>query len=332
MQDWLNKYPFSGIWNDMNEPANFERDNYIVANSYNHEGKKFESIYNLYGFQMAKASYEAMIQIRPDETPFSITRSGYPGVQKYCVIWHGDNHAWWEHLRLAINTCINYSLSGVYYTGADVPGFFQNAPDDLAVRFFQLGAFMPLFRGHSAIFAKYNEPYRFSESAFQAIKKAIYLRYSLAREWISNLDYCYSNAISPIMPVFRKSGALVQDQFLLFDKFLVAPITTRGQEESLVYLPEGTWYRLGHPDSPIEGNKTITCEVDLTTIPVFVRAGSIVFVNVVGKNVEETLSKGEVRELYLDSQGEAKGIWSSASFEKNEISAKEVYFRNGQFI
>jgi alpha-glucosidase len=291
---WLLENPLDGIWNDMNEPSNFEGGNAATAKSVTVRGP-FSQESNLYGFYMAQTSAAGFAKAFPDKRGLIITRSGYPGVQRNAVIWHGDNQTWWEHLRLAIDTTLAYSISGAYYTGPDVPGFTGNPPDDLAVRFFQLGAFLPLYRGHSIFFAKDKEPYAFASPARELIREAIQLRYSLVREWIDGFAAAALNLVAPIEATFDAEGAIVRDQFLLFDKLLVAPVIERDQKIRTVYLPAGEWCPLGNPAEVHAGERWYSFPVTLASIPVFVRKGAVLRRSTPGRNVAETVG-GAVRE------------------------------------
>jgi alpha-glucosidase len=305
---WLGQNSLDGAWNDMNEPTNWRGKNDATSEALSEAGPVFEQ-YNLYGARMAEATHAGLLGAQPDARPFNITRSGYPGVQQHAVIWHGDNSAWWEHLQLAIDTSVSYSLAGAFYTGADVPGFGQNAPVDLAVRFFQLGAFLPFFRGHRHILSKPNEPFDFGEEAETLIQAAIHQRYSLMREWVTGFELSIREGRAPIMPVFSPEGALVKDQFMLFDTFLVAPVLQRDQSARLVMLPEGTWYRLGKPEEPIDGGRFIIEPVSLASVPVFVRAGRVITRNSVGSTVAQTLALPERHEVYPLPGAQASGSW-----------------------
>lgn len=307
-KDWLSKFPFDGVWNDMNEPANFDGQNALTSKMRTKRGP-ITNEYNLYGYHMAKASRLGMDKWQPGKRTLIITRSGYAGVQKYAVIWHGDNQAWWEHVRLALETAIQYSLAGAYYTGADVPGFNGNPPDDLAVRFYQLGSVLPLFRGHSIFFSKDKEPYAFGKEANTIIKDTIRQRYSLLREWYSGFERSIRELKPPMLPVFDDTGTLVHDEFLLFGKFLVAPIVHRDQTKRLVFLPAGDWYRFGNATERIPGNQWLMESVTLANLPMFVRAGSIVVRNTVGRNADATFASPETFDIYPDAQGNAEGYW-----------------------
>lgn len=271
-REWLELFPFDGIWNDMNEPSNFEEQNKTTSKALHADGSSVREDWNLYGYHMARSSRRGMEKAgNPDG--LVITRSGYPGVQQYAVIWHGDNQAWWEHMRMAIDTAISYSLCGAFYNGPDVPGFTGNPPDDLAVRFFQLGAWLPLFRGHSIYFAKDKEPYAFGPEASKLIKRAIKERTAMQAEWIEEFKKACAEHRSPIFPVFSDKGNVVRDEFLLFNKYLVAPVTQRNEEQRSIYLPEGTWKRHnGENKETLEGGRWIVEQLTLDYIPVFVRA------------------------------------------------------------
>ena len=237
-----------------------------------------------------------------------ITRSGYPGVQRSAIIWHGDNHAWWEHLQLALQTAVTYALCGAFYTGADVPGFSGNPPDDLAVRFFQLGAFLPFFRGHSNFISKDKEPYAFSSSTKDLIKATIDLRYSLIQEWYTGFARAYRDKTSPLLPVFDHSGRLIKDQFLLFSKLLICPVLHRGATQRLIYLPEGDWYRFGNTQEILQGGQWLVEPISLADIPIFVKAGSVLVKKSVGKNSHDTIHGPDQLCSYPDRQGQATGL------------------------
>jgi alpha-glucosidase len=271
LREWLTKYPFAGVWNDMNEPSNFNGHNKANCLAYSCNGS-LELDHNLYGYNMAKASAEAIQSKRADDQ-LVITRAGYPGVQRFAVAWHGDNQCWWEHLRLALRTAVQYSICGLFFSGADLPGFTGNPTPDLAVRFYQLGAFLPFFRGHSWKFSNRKEPWEFGEEATVLIKSAIMLRESMLDEWHQEYTLASKYGRAPISPVLDSNQNLVDDQFLLFNKYLVAPVLDRGAQQKIVYLPAGTWQRFDGQahGAQISGDSWLMEAVTLQSIPVFVR-------------------------------------------------------------
>jgi alpha-glucosidase len=330
IKDWTGEYHFDGIWNDMDEPSDFVHANKLFEDAADSKGR-MKNQHNLYGYNMALSSKQGLESVSGNRA-LNITRSGYPGVSKYSTIWHGDNHAWWEHLRLALRTAVNYSLCGAFYTGSDIPGFTGNPPDDLALRFFQLGAFLPLFRGHSIYFAKDKEPYAYSGETNKLIRKVILLRYSLLREWYTGFMLSLKSSASPMLPVFDEKGMLVQDQFLLFNKFLVAPVAERDQSKKLIYLPEGNWYKLGDTQNKSDGGQWISIDVNLETLPVFVKEGSVVTLNEPGGNTKATFDNPEKQEIYKDGNGEAQGFWYDDDGISEDSSPKEfkLIFKNGE--
>ena len=105
-----------GFWNDMNEPAIFERADKTMPLDTVHrvEGRKTDhrEIHNVFGMQNARATYEGMLQLRPDLRPFVLTRAAYAGTERYAATWTGDNSSTWNHMRLSIPQLINLGLSG----------------------------------------------------------------------------------------------------------------------------------------------------------------------------------------------------------------------------
>jgi len=297
-KEWLQKIPFGGVWNDMNEPSDFNGYKNRISDAFTARGP-IEEEQNLYGYHMAQASQEGWQAANPEEPGLIITRSGYLGVQRYGVIWHGDNSAWWEHLRLALDTCVAYALCGVPYTGPDVPGFFDSPPDDLAIRFFQLGAFLPLFRGHAEFLTKDKEPYSFSPEAVAIIRDAIKLRYSLVPLWQEEYQRARRTGTPLMTPTFSDNGGLIRDQFLLFDKLLVAPVVTRDAEIRTLYLPEGRWYPFGDTKNGLEGGRYLSIPVDLSTLPIFVKEGTVLHLGTEGRTVAEVMKNPHRVESYL---------------------------------
>lgn len=307
-KQWLKTYPFSGVWNDMNEPSNFDGGREKTATAQSELGP-IRNFYNLYGYSMAAASAQGWTEAHPEKRGVIITRSGYPGVQRHAVVWHGDNSAWWEHLRLAIDTAVSYALCGCFYTGPDIPGFFNNPSDDMATRAFQLGAFLPLFRGHAYKLTSSKEPYAYPGEAGRRIRDAVDLRYSLVREWYSSYESSRRTGTPLLEPLLDAEKNPVRDCFILFGKLLVAGVTTRDERARAIWLPDGVWYRLGETEKMIQGGQWILEPVTLDQLPVFVRGGTILTRNTPQRNTPETLAAQERFEIYRDASGAAAGYW-----------------------
>ena len=107
-------------------------------------------IHNIVGLENARATYEGLLKLRPDERPFVLTRATYAGGQRYGFTWTGDNSATWNHLRLATQMVLNLGVSGISMVGADVGGFGSSPAPALLTRWVELAAFSPLCRDHAA--------------------------------------------------------------------------------------------------------------------------------------------------------------------------------------
>lgn len=131
-------------------------------------GKEHYKLKNIYGFNMIRATFGGFPK---NKRKLLITRSAYSGVQRYGGVWTGDNHSWWEHILLEMQRINSLSLVGVFNTGFDVGGFGGNVSPELMIRFMQLGLFMPLFRNHSAIGTRRQEPWSFAKEYEDVMKK-----------------------------------------------------------------------------------------------------------------------------------------------------------------
>ena len=130
---------------------------------------------------------------------FSLTRSGFAGIQRYAAVWTGDNTASWEHLRLSLPMLCNLGLSGVPFVGADIGGFWDDATPELYARWIQAGVLYPMIRGHSHRETRPNEPWEFGDEVEAVARGALRLRHEL-------LPYLYTlfhEAATSGAPVLR---------------------------------------------------------------------------------------------------------------------------------
>ncbi|NLM97088.1 MAG: DUF5110 domain-containing protein [Halanaerobiaceae bacterium] len=270
----------AGIWNDMNEPASF--DGPIPDDvQFGNDGfpTDHREMHNVYGLLMAKASAEG-IKRYTGKRPFVITRACYAGAQKYSSVWTGDNQSFWEHLRLSLPMLMNLGLSGMAFCGTDVGGFGSDCTAELLSRWVQAGCFYPLFRNHSATYTRDQEPWAFDKKTEEIYRKYVKLRYRL-------LPYFYDlfwqgmrtglPLIRPLVLHYQDDPATYElnDQFLLGENILAAPIVEQGQTARAVYLPEGQWVDYWTKEV-IDGRQYIIREAPLELCPVFIRKGSII--------------------------------------------------------
>ena len=273
----------AGIWNDMNEPAVWNHPGGTmpldIPHDYDGHPTTHARAHNVYGFNMARACHEALRQLRPSARPFVITRSAYAGIQRYSMVWTGDNQSLWEQLVVSIPECLNLSLSGVPFCGPDVGGFGRNCTGELLARWTQAGAFFPFFRNHTALDTRRQEPWAFGKQVENVCRRYIRLRYHLL-PYFYNLFHEATASATPIMrPLFWEfpddpNGYAVDDQFLLGASLLVAPISKPGAVSRAVYLPAGSdWYDYWTKHTHAGGHY-VTAPAPFDTLPLFVRAGS----------------------------------------------------------
>lgn len=271
-----------GVWNDMNEPAVFEIETFPddVRHDYDGDPCSHRKAHNVYGMQMARATYEGVKKFGDGKRPFVITRSGYSGLQKYSSAWTGDNVASWEHLAIANNQCQRLSVSGVSYCGSDIGGFIGSPSGELFVRWIQLGIFHMFCRVHSSGDHGDQEPWSFGLEYELLTKKFIELRYQL-------LPYIYTTFYQHVatgMPTIRPLPFIAQedsetykrqDEFCMGDNLLVCPILAEKVDGRWLYLPEGKWYYYWD-DKLHAGNQEVWAEAALDRIPLFVKAGAVI--------------------------------------------------------
>jgi len=283
-QETLTETGVAGFWNDMNEPAVWNYPGgtmpHDIPFAYDGQWTTHARAHNVYGLNMARASHEGSRAAQPDTRPFIITRAAYAGVQRYSMVWTGDNHSTWEEFALSIRQCLNLSLSGVAFCGPDVGGFTWDCHSELFARWVQAGAFFPFFRNHTATGTRRQEPWTFGPEVEAIAKKYITLRYTLL-PYLYNLFHEATVDGTPIMRTLfwefpdDPHGYAIDDQFLLGPSLLIAPILQRGKRQRTVYLPAGAeWYDYW-TKRKYAGGQHVTVDAPLDKLPVFVRAGTI---------------------------------------------------------
>ena len=270
-----------GVWNDMNEPASFRGQlPPDVVFTDEDEVSDHARMHNLYGHNMAKATYEGLKE-RDGRRPFVITRACYAGTQKYSTAWTGDNHSIWAHLQMVIPQLCNMGLSGMPFVGTDVGGFGSDCTKELLCRWVEAGCFSPLFRNHSAMGTRYQEPWQFDEETVRIYRKAVELRYHL-------IPYYYDlfwkeektglPVMRPLVLHYEKDETAREcnTEFLVGENLLAAPVVVQGDRKKLVYLPAGEWYDYwtGERLESADG-KWVVRDAPLDTCPLYVKAGTV---------------------------------------------------------
>jgi alpha-glucosidase len=280
---------FSGFWNDMNEPAVFETptktmplDNIhrIESDDFAARDATHAEIHNVYGMQNTRGTFEGMQRLRPGVRPFVMTRASYAGGQRYAATWTGDNSSTWDHLRLCVEQLINLGLSGFSYSGCDVGGFVGGASPELLTRWYEIAAFTPVYRNHSAHDAPRMEPWVDGPEHLAIRRRFIEERYRLM-PYLYSLAEQNSRTGDPIMrPLFYDyPDALKLDcdsalSFTVGRSLLVAaPPRPESPQPFNICLPAGEWYDYW-TGAPVTEHK-LTQQPKLDLVPIFVRAGTI---------------------------------------------------------
>lgn len=266
----------SGFWNDMNEPASFRGE---LPAEVDFAGVKHDEMHNLYGFFMAKATAAAVE--KKGKRPFIVTRAAFMGSQRYCVGWTGDNHSNFDSLRLLPSQIANLGISLFPFVGSDVGGFSGDATPELIRKWAAFAVAMPLFRNHSAINTRRQEPYFFDERTVEAYRSAAELRYRLVPflyDWCFVASIAGAPIVRPLFFEFFEDPETkdVSDEILLGKEALIAPFLNPGPDVRSVYLPKGTrWFPFGF-GTPIEGGSWIIAKGKKEGIPpIYVKEGSV---------------------------------------------------------
>lgn len=319
-----------GFWNDMNEPAIFctpegvgELKEYLkgfmdqteapgfllfdkigrLANSpedykrfyhdVNGEKIRHDKVHNLYGFNMTRAAGESFEKIVPDQRILMFSRSSYIGMHRYGGIWTGDNQSWWSHILLNLKMMPSLNMCGFLYTGADLGGFGSDTTRDLVLRWLALGIFTPLMRNHAALGTREQECYQFEN--IEDFRHVIGVRYRL-------LPYLYSEYMKAALndDMYFKPLAFgypedsmarqVEDQLMVGNEIMIAPVYTQNAAGRYVYLPEEMIFVKFMPNGEIvetvlaKGHHYV--EIALNEVSLFIRNGKCIPVVDVAECVE----------------------------------------------
>jgi alpha-D-xyloside xylohydrolase len=298
MQETLDVLGFDAWWMDATEPD--------LHSNLSHEERKLRmgptalgpgaEYFNSFALMNAMAVYEGERNgTDPDERVFILTRSGFPGLQRYgSAAWSGDVVARWDDLREQISAGLNMTLSGLPNWTFDIGGFAVEArytnedPEhldewrELNLRWFQFGAFAPLFRSHGEY--PFREIFNLAPEGSEVYESLV--AYDKLRYWL--LPYTYSVAagtwhddgsiMRPMVMDFAADEAThdIGDQYLFGPSLLVAPVYEYGARSRRVYLPQGaSWYDI-NSDALLDGGQWVDAPAPLDKIPVYVRSGAII--------------------------------------------------------
>jgi alpha-glucosidase len=274
----------AGIWCDMNEPALFVPQGATMPDDVVHPGGRtgearwHAQIHNTYGSLMARAAREGLLSLRPDERPFVITRAGYAGLQRHAMHWTGDNSSWWEHLWMSMPQLQNLALSGVAWAGVDIGGFGGDTTGELLARWTEFGVFQPFCRNHTTLGTRRQEPWTFGEPYESVCRDMIKLRQRLLPYLYTLFEECHRTGAPILRPLLfeypeDETTYNADDEFLLGEALLVAPITRPGIEHRHVYLPQGTWFHYWNGER-FDGPAHVLAHAPLGEPAIYVRANT----------------------------------------------------------
>ncbi|MFF8476886.1 TIM-barrel domain-containing protein [Streptomyces sp. NPDC015414] len=276
---------FAGFWHDMNEPTSFSAfGETTLPRSARHavegRGGDHREAHNVYALCMARAGYEGLRELSPRERPFLFSRSGWAGMQRYGGTWSGDVATGWPGLRASLALVLGMGLCGVPYSGPDVGGFDGSPSPELYLRWFQLGAYLPLFRTHAGLRAGRREPWEFGAEVLGHARAALLERRRLLPYFVTLAHLARRTGAPYVRPVWwgaPEDRALrdCEDAFLLGDQLLVAPVLDPGTGRRAVRLPRGRWYDTV-TEQAYEGPGRVLLDTPLSRIPVLARAGAVV--------------------------------------------------------
>ncbi|MGY6021163.1 glycoside hydrolase family 31 protein [Streptomyces spinosirectus] len=276
---------FSGFWHDMNEPTSFAAFGELtLPRSARHalegRGGDHREAHNVYALCMARAAYEGLRELAPAERPFVFSRSGWVGMQRYGGTWSGDVATGWPGLRASLSLVLGLGLCGVPYSGPDVGGFDGSPSPELYLRWFQLGACLPLFRTHASLRAGRREPWEFGAEVLEHARVALVERRRLLPYFVTLAHLARRTGAPYVRPLWWSAPEDrrlrdCEDAFLLGDCLLVAPVLDQGADRRAVQLPRGRWYDTV-TEQVYEGPGQVFLDAPLSRIPVLARAGAVV--------------------------------------------------------
>lgn len=305
----------AGIWNDMNEPADFVdqtggnmRDSVHQDNGENSGHAKNR---NVFGFLEGRATFEGLRRLRPNERPFIVTRAGYAGQQRYTAMWIGDTPSTWAALALSVPMYTNLGLSGEPFVGGDIGGYAGHTDGEFLVRSYQLGFLVPFCRNHKEVGGYDQEPWRFGPYYENIIRDYLKLRYQLLPYIYTGMEEAHRTGLPLLRAVLLHDQTdpqlcTLDDQLMVGADLLLAPVVRAAQETRRLYLPKGDWYDFWTGEK-LAGKQFVVRPSPLERAPMFVRAGAIVPMGPRATQTDGTEQGVLTLHVFPDAQGNASG-------------------------
>ena len=272
-----------GIRDMVADLANNAKDYASMYHNMNGKMVRHDQVHNLFGYNMTRAAGEALREICPEKRCLLFSRSSYIGMHRYGGIWTGDNKSWWSHILLNLKMLPSLNMCGFLYTGADLGGFGCNTTRDLLLRWLALGVFTPLMRNHACLGTREQECYQFEQ--IEDFRHIIGVRYRL-------LPYIYSEYMKAALNdemMFKplafeypedRMAVNVEDQLMLGNEIMIAPVYTQNAIGRYVYLPEDMMLVRFKAEGDIEQTEMKKghhfVEVPLNEVILFIRKGKCI--------------------------------------------------------
>ena len=273
---------FDGWWLDATEPELGEH--WGEFRDYMTAAGPGADVYNAYPLMHTTGVYQGQRADAPGKRVFILTRSAYTGQQRNsAVTWSGDIRGTWDVLRREIPAGLNFSASGIPYWNTDIGGFFGGKVSDpnyreLFARWFQFGAFCPMFRVHGTGDSK--EMWKFDRDTENILIQYDQLRYRLL-PYIYSVSWMVTNhgytMMRPLVMDFRTDTEVlsIPDQYMFGPSLMINPVTQAHATARSVYLPgKGSWYDFW-TGQKYAGGAPVIAAAPIQTLPIFVRAGAI---------------------------------------------------------
>lgn len=286
-----------GVWqlgDKLGSLSNSQDDYKRFYHNVNGQMVRHDKVHNLFGFNMTRAAGEAFERIDPDKRFLMFSRSSYIGMHRYGGIWTGDNKSWWSHILLNLKMMPSLNMCGFLYTGADLGGFGADTTRDLLLRFLALGVFTPLMRNHAALGTREQECYQFEN--VEDFRHVVGVRYRLLPYLYSEYmkaaltDDMYFKPLSFVYPD-DKMARRIEDQLMLGNEIMIAPVYEQNAKGRYVYLPEEMKFVKFLPDGSISEEvleKGIHyVDIALNEVPLFIRSGRCIPVADAAECVDE---------------------------------------------
>ena len=331
-----------GFWNDMNEPSVFDSKTLTIPENAVHRIDEpgfaprtatHGEIHDVYGMENSRATFEGLIKQDPDTRPFVLTRATYAGGQRYAATWTGDNSSTWNHLRLTTPMLENLGLSGFAFAGADVGGYAGTPTPELLTKWFEVGAFQPIDRDHTEKGTGDQEPWVGGPEQEAIRRHFIETRYQLM-PYIYTLAEEASRTGLPLQrPLFLEFPDAAPDhhpvdidsvgasEFMFGPDLLIAPAPYPDSVDAYtVALPSTGWYdywtgekiaappaKTLDPSDPAALHAAaqplaVNVVPELSKLPVFVRAGSILPIAPLVQSTDETPHGALTLRVYVGNE------------------------------